>query len=687
MRVILDSPLPSIQKDRFGREPMVDLIVESINQLTVSKSHPCTIYGIYGKWGEGKTSFMNFIKEKLLSQGEKDRINLVEFNPWLVGNNGALLREFFKSIITFSENNVKKWLEKYGSLAIFSTKTIINAVKPGVGTYLAVGLNWVKKLLTNKQESLSELKKKVSQAIRESGRHLVVMIDDVDRLDKEELHVVLRLIRQVADFDNCIYIVAMDVAMVAKSIGQYHGNGSSEDGRKFLDKIVQVPITLPQIPKGLLMGLIREELTSTLSGYVADEEVESIATSVTPFISTYRELKRYCNQIAFVLPHLKNEVNIKDLCLLECIKIVNIESYRKIIENRSSLMHEVSDFAHILGTDKVHDDIRNRYEKAKIDITEGLERGQKVAMLNAIDELFNNCHVEIQNDIDLKRISTDVYFPKYFTQAVPSELIPDRELDLFKAKCQDLSIEDISRKFESWVDMYSYSEVERAVLYVIRKSKYGQERCEVTSIMVQALSCCKLAKGLPPVENTSSIPLFVSMTIYQYIFVQDVNSATMKVWDANLLDKTLSYIFSNAELNYCLNFLCLAYDIFRNGTYNSTEVLRILIQRFKGLSVEEQFGYSRLLLRTMLEYWKRFDKNLFNEYASELFTNSDISCQMVFDKFLGGSKEDDDITCFVKLFQYQISYINDRLLKESDDVRNSDSVRVYVSNYQQILKY
>ena len=222
---------------------------------------------------------------------------------------------------------------------------------------------------------------------------------------------------------------------------------------------------------------------------------------------------------------------------------------------------------------------------------------------------------------------------------------------------------------------------------MIRKSKYGQERCEVTSIMVQALSCCKLAKGLPPVENTSSIPLFVSMTIYQYIFVQDVNSATMKVWDANLLDKTLSYIFSNAELNYCLNFLCLAYDIFRNGTYNSTEVLRILIQRFKGLSVEEQFGYSRLLLRTMLEYWKRFDKNLFNEYASELFTNSDISCQMVFDKFLGGSKEDDDITCFVKLFQYQISYINDRLLKESDDVRNSDSVRVYVSNYQQILKY
>ena len=161
----------------------------------------------------------------------------------------------------------------------------------------------------------------------------------------------------------------------------------------------------------------------------------------------------------------------------------------------------------------------------------------------------------------------------------------------------------------------------------------------------------------------------------------------MKVWDANLLDKILSYIFSNAELNYCLNFLWLAYNILRNSTYNSSRVLRILIQRFKGLSIEEQFGYSRLLLRTMLEYWKMVDEGSFNEYASELFTNSDISCQMVFDKFLGGFKEDDDITRFVKLFQYQIPYINDRLLKESDDVRNSDSVRVYVSNYQQILKY
>ena len=54
MRVIPDTPIFDIMEDRLGKEPMVDLIVESINQVT-STNHSCTVYGIYGKWGEGET--------------------------------------------------------------------------------------------------------------------------------------------------------------------------------------------------------------------------------------------------------------------------------------------------------------------------------------------------------------------------------------------------------------------------------------------------------------------------------------------------------------------------------------------------------------------------------------------------------------------------------------------------------
>ena len=680
MRVIPDTPLSDIKADRLGREPMVELIVESINQLT-STNHPCTVYGIYGKWGEGKTSLMNFIKGKLLAQGEEDGINLVEFNPWLVNNDEALLREFFKTIISCPDDTVKEALKKYGSLAVFASKTIVNAIVPGVGSLLAERIGMAKSAVDDAEESLSDLKKKVSQAIVKSKRHLVVMIDDVDRLDKEEVHAVLRMIRQVADFDNCIYIVAIDPAMVAKSIGPYHGKGSSEDGRKFLNKIVQVPITLPQIPDGLLRDLIREELTSTLSGYVAGKELESIATSVTPFISTYRDLKRYCNQISFVLPHLKDEVNIKDLCLLECIKIVNAESYRKIIEKRSSLMHKVSDFALYVDKDKELENIEKRYAEAKNVICQGNDGKVKNILDKAIDELFEKVSFEYQDDLDEKRLRTDVYFPKYFTLSVPSELIPDRELDSFNTKYRNMSIEEIAQQFDCWADNHSASEVKRAVLYLIHKIADAGGQCEPASVMAQSISVCKLAKGLPPhVESSqevvsSFVPIIV---IYRHMFVQDENYATMKVIDADLLDKTITYIFSNADLNYCLNFLCSAYDIFRNSTYNGNNALKVLIQRFKALDIETQFGYSRFLLQTLLGYWKDVDARTFDEYASNLFMNPDISCKMVFDKFLDNS--DEDIDNFVKLFKNQIPRISERLSTESEDVRNSESVKRYTSN-------
>lgn len=74
----IDNPIEHIVQDRFGREPIVGLIVDFINAL-VSTDHSCMIYGIYGKWGEGKTYLMNFVKERLLGQGKDDGIVAFSF--------------------------------------------------------------------------------------------------------------------------------------------------------------------------------------------------------------------------------------------------------------------------------------------------------------------------------------------------------------------------------------------------------------------------------------------------------------------------------------------------------------------------------------------------------------------------------------------------------------------------------
>ena len=686
--IIQDTPLNNIREDKFKREPIVELIVSSINQV-VSTDHPCMVYGIYGKWGEGKTSLMNFVKERLLSQGKKDGMILVEYNPWLVNNDEALLKEFFKTIMADVDETARTIFKKYGSLAIFASKTILNAFIPGAGNAAAEVIQGAKDALIDSEDTLSDLKTKASEAIVKSGRHLVIMIDDVDRLDKEELHAVLRLIRQVADFKNCIYIVAMDVDMVAKSIGDYHGNGSQQDGRKFLDKIVQVPITLPQIPQSDLLRFVNEELESVLQGFVDKKEIEDIAKAIVPFIATYRELKRYCNQLSFVLPHLKDEVNIKDLCTLEAIKMVSAESYSRIHGCRSQLMHESSDFGILLDRDNDYEEVQKRYSEAKKYIEQSLEGTLKDVVDKAIDDLFSNNSFDYQEEIDKKRLQTDVYFPKYFVHTVPTEVIPDRELDAFKSKFKEEKIEDIAQLFDTWVDRYSASELKRAILYVIRNSKRGDEQCQVASIMAQAVSVCKLAKGLPPhvYVDPDVITAFVpNQIIYKYMFVQDEMKGTKNVCDSGLLDETLSFIFANSELNYCLNFLCSAESILKNGAYNGGNVLPILVKRFEELGAEAQFKYSKFLLYTVLTYWKRTDEQSFNVYAQNLFVNPDVSYAMVFDKFIQeGQEEVQDLANFVGLFKTQIPQINARLDNESAEVKNRRSIKIYACNYKQLL--
>lgn len=685
--IIQDTPLNDIIQDKFGREPIVDLIVGSINQV-VSANHPCMVYGIYGKWGEGKTSLMNFVKNKLLAQGKKDGIVITEFNPWLVNNDEALLLEFFKTIMTDADDIVRTAFKKYGSLAIFASKTIVNAAAPGFGSALAKGLKWAQKALEDSKETLSELKAKASEAIIKSGKHLIFMIDDVDRLDKEELHAVMRLIRQVADFKNCIYIVSMDVDMVAKSIADYHGNGSNQDGRKFIDKIVQVPITLPKIPQCDMLGLIKDNLVETLQDTVDAKQLEEISNTVLPFIGTYRELKRYCNQMAFVLPYMKGEVNIHDLCVLEAIKMVNAESYAKIYEREQALRHIVEPLS-LLSEDKGHREAEENYEAAKEYVTKGVDGRFKDVISDTLDFLFANGSIDYQQDVDKKRLDTDVYFQKYFTQLVPSDIVPDRELDAFRKRFPELDEMEIAHQFDEWLDNYSASEVKRATLYVIRRSEYGNERTRAASMVAKAISVSRLAKGFPPYVNVDPdvVSSFVAIQIiYGYMFVQDAQYAQMNVWDADLLDGTLGYIFEKAEMNYCMNLLCSSDNILGSGAYNGLKVLPILIDRFVGLEFAEQFKYSKYLLVTFLGRWKRVDVEGYSEYAKSLFLNPEIPFGRLLDKFIDGTDDGQDVVNFVGLFKQQIPEINERLQREGQDVRESHSAKIYASNYRPLLE-
>ena len=310
--------------------------------------------------------------------------------------------------------------------------------------------------------------------------------------------------------------------------------------------------------------------------------------------------------------------------------------------------------------------------------------------MDAIDLLFNNGSFDYQTDVDKKRLDTDVYFAKYFTQIVPSDLIPDRELDGFKAGLFGMTMEDVAKQFDDWCERLSASEVKRAALYVVRKSAHGDERCKAVSMVAKALSICSLTKGLPPHVETdpSNISAFVALQmIHPYMFVQDPNYGSYNVWDGDVLDDMFEWVFEKGEMNYCLNLLCSGEGyFFGHAAYSGRKVLPILFKRFKDLGFCGQMKYSKFLLFTLLNRWKRAEEESFNEFAKDFLMNPEHDFGLVLNRFIDGTDDGQDVVNFVGLFKLQIPQINERLMSESEEVRKSHAAKIYASDYRAIIE-
>lgn len=683
-----DSPLTTITSDRFRRGALVEMIAKSIQDLA-TKAHPCVVYGIYGKWGEGKTSILYFIEEQLREKGKKDGITIVHFNPWIVDNEEALLREFFQSILIYPDEKVRQLFKKYGSLAIFASKTIVNAIIPGVGSALASGVESAKKALDDTDTTISQYKKKVSDAIKSSGKHLLVMIDDIDRLDKNEIHSVLRLIRQVADFENVIYLVAMDVDMVSKAISQYYGAGENFDGRKYIDKIVQVPITIPVVPPKEFESIVQEELNAILDGYAVENEIKQICKEVTPLIRTRRELIRYCNQLAFVLPGLKDEVNISDLCVLEAIKIISSEAYLYIYNNRSVFFHETNAVMALMDKQKETKAEQDRYDRALSEAVEGIEKNRRDIVKTVINTLFTRKNLlDAQKDYDDKRIYTSTYFAKYFTQLVPIGIIPDSELNDYLSTLDKKSVEEIAQWMTEKNEQYGFDEIERSLIYFIQHSDTGERRRIIASQLAIAVSVSSLVEYVPyHIEGLDSISSFVAVRLLRNYFTeQDPDFDSLVLKDLVLFDKTLTTIFERAPLNFSMNLLPSVNGFVSPRAYNCRKPVSALVAKFKAVPIVDQMKRSKYLLQVLFNNWKSVDAESFDEYANNLLGINGYPVLSIIVKFIDGPDYVSDIDTFVYLFEKQLNLVNNAIKSLTDEEMDRPAVKMYRSNYKVSLE-
>ena len=686
--IIEDKPLESLDLDEFGRERLAELMANSISDVCAS-DHSCVTYGIYGKWGEGKTTLMNFVEKKLLANGKNDNICLAHFNPWILNNEQALIKDFFESIAQNQNEALKKLIRKYGNLVSFASRTIINAALPGVGIRLASFIESAKNAMGGLDDSVAEQKNKVSEALSVSGKHSVIFIDDIDRLDKEELHTIFRLLRQVADFKNTVYVVAMDMDIVAKSIGTFFGEGRIEDGRRYVEKIVQVPVVLPTIPDKLLRHSLNIELTRVLAQYgVSAERIEEITGIVSPILKTKRDILRYVNQLHFTLPTIHNDVCIEDLCALEAIKATNLMAYNLLRENKSALLRQLHS-KYIFDKEKITKEENDAYDKAVDAICGCFESEASRDIREIVEFMFGNSRYDYPKQLDERRIQTDLFFPLYFIQAIPEEILPYEKIMELESNVLDWSQEKIADWINHCFLVFGEDEVLRAVLKVIRTGD-AANMSERSTRLIVAMSLSDMAKGFSydSLTNPTGIAITIpSVIINQYMFRPVSFPGEELARDTEKIAQALIKIFSAAELNYCMSLISNNYSpLISLKPEEVKRCVSVIASRFAALPHSCQMRFSKYVLYSLFDPWKKCDRETFDSYIVSLIEDESVDYLDVLKLFIQDDHLPTDVSNFVIFFEKGLPMLNKRIREDKRDDADIKERRAYLSNYRIILQ-
>lgn len=174
---------------------------------------------------------------------------------------------------------------------------------------------------------------------------IIITIDDVDRLQGKELMMVLKIIRDTADFPNVFYIVAADNIHLKRMLKSLNINNPDEYLKKFFNLEFQLPANenvafgeLLKMLEGKYQNLGIDEKTS--AWYVW--QIRNVVYIKEAF-PNMRDVYRFINSYFLSIDSMQEvrQLNLYDLFLLTLIQTLNIEYYLQLRDNSLNLLNVV----------------------------------------------------------------------------------------------------------------------------------------------------------------------------------------------------------------------------------------------------------------------------------------------------------------------------------------------------------
>jgi predicted KAP-like P-loop ATPase/F0F1-type ATP synthase membrane subunit c/vacuolar-type H+-ATPase subunit K len=429
-----DDPIRTWTEDALGRASLVDSM--SI-KLMISKS---PVLALFGEFGSGKTSILNLLREHLA-----DKAIIVSFSTWLPGSQDTLTAYLLSDIAGECQKQY---------------------VVPGLrksAQRLAKALGHSVPLLRSYLESLPAATQKddldsMKVALARLPKRVIVLLDELDRMEKDELVTLLKIIRGVSALPNLSFVCAGDRRTIIEIVKEKFSDNSNTYFEKFFPASIQIPEADP----AALRKAGTERLVAAFNRrnwFEGESQVEAFrnqidsvwARRIAPFCRNLRAIGLLANDVGAAAAPLRREVHPVDLTLIELLRRFKPAIYEIVARNSAALTGGESIVRS--GTFRLNKETESAEEKLLADLRQAASGDEEFQQVKGVlAELFplflkiadsqawaSRPKRQDSEEQRTKRISQPGIFPAYFRYQLPEAMFSSVELDALLRQMSDAS--------------------------------------------------------------------------------------------------------------------------------------------------------------------------------------------------------------------------------------------------------
>lgn len=398
-----ENPIKDKSKDKLKRNRFTTNLATNINNYNYDES--ITI-GLMGSWGSGKSSIINMLKYDI----DLSRIEIVEFNPWYFSGRKQLISDFFQ-VLSDSIGTNDGMLNKLGKdLKLYSSALKPLTLIPQIGPIISIltkvsesGGNFFYDYSKSQNEDISKIKERINDEIIKYDKKLLIIIDEIDRLENEDIKEIFQLVRALGDFDNMIYLLSFDKEKVVKVFSS---------GEDYLDKIINVPLYVPEFSMKNINDYFIKELGNIFNDNIKIDSRywENIYKCIFENkFKNLREVNRFLNIVRFNCDDMMKDLNVVDYLVIVFLKIFDEEIYEFIKENKNIL-------SDISSKSKFEDIIKIGEVESK----------KNIDLKKLTNIIFYNNAIYNRRGIRIKK-----YFDSYFEYSLSDDVFTFNEIDKY----------------------------------------------------------------------------------------------------------------------------------------------------------------------------------------------------------------------------------------------------------------